>query len=49
MCGKKYDIKIEVPGKIVYIVLYSDYEATEQGFTANYQAVTPAAPPMKGT
>ena len=49
ICGKKYGgIKIEVPSNTAYVVLYSDYEATEQGFTASFQAVSAPKPPSKG-
>ena len=49
ICGKKYnELKIEVFGSTAYVVLYSDYEATEQGFTANFQAISAPKPPSKG-
>ena len=50
ICGKKYDkLKIEVPGNTAYVVFLSDYEATEQGFTANFQAISAPKPPSKGS
>ena len=49
ICGKKYDeLKVEVLGSTAYVVLYSDYEATEQGFTANFQAISAPKFPSKG-
>ena len=49
ICGKKYDeLKVEVLGSTAYVVLYSDYEATEQGFTANFQAISAPKLPSKG-
>ena len=49
ICGKMKDnTKIEIPGSTAYVVFFSDYEATEDGFTANFQAVSAPKPPSKG-
>jgi hypothetical protein len=44
----KDNTKIEIPGSTAYVVFFSDYEATEDGFTANFQAVSAPKPPSKG-
>ena len=48
ICGMKYDLKIEVLGTTAYVVFHSDEEATEQGFQATFEAISPPKPASKG-
>ena len=48
ICGRKSDLKIEVPGTTAYVVFHSDEEATEEGFQATFEAISPPKPASKG-
>lgn len=48
ICGNQPNVTVEVPGNTAYVKLHSDDVATEQGFEATFEALSPPKPAPKG-